>query len=222
MKLMGRKYVTIVTLLCLSRAWVSERGICLLRHIFNKPVWMRQQMVTSEVTYTYLYGKQSRFTYKGHPYNVSERYGHEHRIDRQVFHLRGNLHTLPVDDRSDVCNHLVFLHNAGDDKFSYLTIFILRFGTFYLPCCFAVHYRRDSSVTISTGYRVRYPAVEEFTLLHSVQTESGAHPTSYPVGAGVTRQRREPCHAPPSAEVKKSGAVPPPPIYISLAKCLIN
>jgi hypothetical protein len=30
--------------------------------------------------------------------------------------------------------------------------------------------------------RVQFPAVQDFSLLHSVQTDSGAHPISYPVG----------------------------------------
>jgi hypothetical protein len=41
---------------------------------------------------------------------------------------------------------------------------------------------RDSSADIATGYdwmgRVRFPAVQDFSLLHSVQTDSGAHPAS--------------------------------------------
>jgi hypothetical protein len=47
---------------------------------------------------------------------------------------------------------------------------------------------RDSSVGIATGYglnaRVRFPAVKDFSLLHSIQTDSGAHPASYPMGTG--------------------------------------
>jgi hypothetical protein len=36
----------------------------------------------------------------------------------------------------------------------------------------------------ATGWtaRVRFPAVEDVSLLHVVQTGSGAHPVSYPVG----------------------------------------
>jgi hypothetical protein len=43
---------------------------------------------------------------------------------------------------------------------------------------------RDSSVSIVTDCtaRVRYPAVQDFSLLHGVQTGSGAHPASYPMG----------------------------------------
>jgi hypothetical protein len=47
----------------------------------------------------------------------------------------------------------------------------------------------DSSVGIATGYgldgRVRVPAVQEFSILHGVHTDCGAHPASYPMGTGV-------------------------------------
>jgi hypothetical protein len=45
---------------------------------------------------------------------------------------------------------------------------------------------REGSVGIATGCtaRVRFPAVQDLSLLHSVQTESGANPASYPVGSG--------------------------------------
>jgi hypothetical protein len=41
-------------------------------------------------------------------------------------------------------------------------------------------------VGIATGCtaRVRFPAVQDFSLLHNVQTGSGAHPASYPRGTG--------------------------------------
>jgi hypothetical protein len=51
--------------------------------------------------------------------------------------------------------------------------------------------------------------VQEFSLLHVVQTGSWAHPASYPVGtgvlsSGVKRPEREADHSPPTnAEVKK-------------------
>jgi hypothetical protein len=52
--------------------------------------------------------------------------------------------------------------------------------------------RRDSSVGIALGYglndrdsRVRFPAgARNFSLHHRVQNGSGAHPASYPTGAG--------------------------------------
>jgi hypothetical protein len=45
---------------------------------------------------------------------------------------------------------------------------------------------RDSSVGMATGWtvRVRFPAVQDVSLLHSVQTEPGPHPASYPKGTG--------------------------------------
>jgi hypothetical protein len=45
---------------------------------------------------------------------------------------------------------------------------------------------RDISVGTATGWtaRVRFPAVQDFSLLHSVQTGSGVHPASYPMGTG--------------------------------------
>jgi hypothetical protein len=51
---------------------------------------------------------------------------------------------------------------------------------------------RDSAVRIATGYGLGDPWVgvkesrqdQEFSLLHSVQTGSGAHPASYTMGTG--------------------------------------
>jgi hypothetical protein len=53
---------------------------------------------------------------------------------------------------------------------------------------------QDSSVGIATGYGldirmvgVRFPAwAGNFSLRHHVQTDSGAHPASYPMGIGVS------------------------------------
>jgi hypothetical protein len=76
---------------------------------------------------------------------------------------------------------------------------------------------RDSSVGVATGYRrddggvgTRVPARQEFSHFH-VQTDSGAHPVSYPMGTGgafpgegVKRQGREADHSPvTTAEVKQ-------------------
>jgi hypothetical protein len=74
---------------------------------------------------------------------------------------------------------------------------------------------RDSSVGIALGYglddrgsRVRFPA-GNFSLHHLVQTSSGAHISSYPMGnrgtfPEVKRPGREADHSPPSsAEVKE-------------------
>jgi hypothetical protein len=69
--------------------------------------------------------------------------------------------------------------------------------------------------TLTTG--VRFPGgVREFSLLHSVQTDSKDHPASYAMGfggsfPGLKRQGREADHSPSSAEVKKSGAILPLP-----------
>jgi hypothetical protein len=58
---------------------------------------------------------------------------------------------------------------------------------------------------------------KRFFSTHRVQTGSGAHATSYPIGkgalsSGVMRPGREADHSPPSvAEVKKSGVIPPLP-----------
>jgi hypothetical protein len=52
---------------------------------------------------------------------------------------------------------------------------------------------------------VRFPAeAGNFSLRHRVQTGSGAHPVSYPMGtggsfSGVKRPRRESDHSPPSS-----------------------
>jgi hypothetical protein len=68
---------------------------------------------------------------------------------------------------------------------------------------------RDSIVAIATSYGlddrrvgVRVPIGSRIFHLHVVQSFSGAHPTSYPMG--VKRPEREADHSPPtSAEVKK-------------------
>jgi hypothetical protein len=75
-----------------------------------------------------------------------------------------------------------------------------------------------SSVSIATGYGlddrgsgVRFLAeTGNFSLFNRVQTGSGAHPASYPMGTGgsflwVKRPGREADHSPPcSAEVKNA------------------
>jgi hypothetical protein len=71
---------------------------------------------------------------------------------------------------------------------------------------------RDILVGIATGWtaRVRFPAVLDFSLLHSVQIGSGANPSCYPMGTdgsftGVKRQGREADLSPPtSAKVKSA------------------
>jgi hypothetical protein len=62
--------------------------------------------------------------------------------------------------------------------------------------------------------RVWLPAVQDFSLLHSIQTDCEAHPASHSMGtmgsfSGVKRKGREADPSPPSsAELKKSGAIP--------------
>jgi hypothetical protein len=76
--------------------------------------------------------------------------------------------------------------------------------------------KRDSSVGIVMA-GVRFPAgTRDFSLLHSVQTGSGAHPASYIMGTGgyfpVKLPWREADHSPRSnAEVNNGGAIPPLP-----------
>jgi hypothetical protein len=70
---------------------------------------------------------------------------------------------------------------------------------------------------------------QNFSLLHNVQTGSGARPASYPMDTGgdfpgrVKRPGREADHWPPSSsEVKNGGAIPPSPPYAFMTQCLIN
>jgi hypothetical protein len=69
---------------------------------------------------------------------------------------------------------------------------------------------RNSVVGIATSYGLEVSVSQEFSLLHVVQTGSGVHPTSSPMGIGsslpgVKRSGREADHSPPaSAEVKKT------------------
>jgi hypothetical protein len=76
----------------------------------------------------------------------------------------------------------------------------------------------DSSVGIVTGYGVCMAGVwpgrgKRFSLLHSVQTGSGAHPASYPMctlgsfPGGEMWLGHETDHS--SAEVMNDGAIPP-------------
>jgi hypothetical protein len=60
--------------------------------------------------------------------------------------------------------------------------------------------------------------MQDFSLLDSFQTGSGAHPASYPMGTGavspgVKQQGLEADHSSPSSsDDKNSGAIPPTPI----------
>jgi hypothetical protein len=85
---------------------------------------------------------------------------------------------------------------------------------------------RDSVVGIATGYRLDEWGLDfesqwgqEFSVLHVVQTGSGVHPTSYPMGTqGVKRPRREADHSPPtSPEVKKMSIYTSTPPYAFMA-----
>jgi hypothetical protein len=122
------------------------------------------------------------------------------------------------------------LHNHRCENLkSYIEVIIVKFDTGDLLKCidtFQFWLKSDSnkdtlhsSVGIATGLtaRVRFPAVHDFSLPHSVQTDSGAHPASYPMGTGalspgVKRLGCEAGHsAPSSTEVKHGGAIPPLP-----------
>jgi hypothetical protein len=55
----------------------------------------------------------------------------------------------------------------------------------------------------------------KFSLFHLVQTGFGAHPASYPMGAGNLSPGREDKLSPiPSAEVKDGGYIPPLPMHL--------
>jgi hypothetical protein len=45
---------------------------------------------------------------------------------------------------------------------------------------------KETGVGIATGWtaRVQFPALQDFSLLYVVKTESRAHPASYPMGTG--------------------------------------
>jgi hypothetical protein len=88
----------------------------------------------------------------------------------------------------------------------------------------------DSVVGIATGYGlddrgvgVRVPVGSQFSLLHVVQTGSGAHLSSYTIGngahsPGVKRPGSEAHHSPPtSAEVKKMWIYTATPSYAFMA-----
>jgi hypothetical protein len=75
-------------------------------------------MVVLEITYTYIcaMGSKVNLHIKDIHTIYQKRKFRGHHMDRQVFHLHGKLHTILVDD-------LAFLHRAGDDKVSLLTLF---------------------------------------------------------------------------------------------------
>jgi ABC-type cobalt transport system substrate-binding protein len=64
-------------------------------------------------------------------------------------------------------------------------IFLANFTTFYIGSGVG----RDSLVGVATGYeldlQILFPAgTRIFSILHSVQTDFGAHPVSYSIGTG--------------------------------------
>jgi hypothetical protein len=94
---------------------------------------------------------------------------------------------------------------------------------------------RDSAVGIATGYGLedrgvgfRVPVGSRISLLQDVQTGSGVHTTSYPMGTGgfsprVKRPGREADHSPSaSAEVKKMWIHTSIPPNAFIAYCLIS
>jgi hypothetical protein len=88
---------------------------------------------------------------------------------------------------------------------------------------------RDSAVGIATGYGqdggvgIPVPVGQEFSLLHVIQTGSGAHTASYPVDAGdsftaLKWPEREADHPPPTSfEVKKTWVYISTPTYAFMA-----
>jgi hypothetical protein len=76
----------------------------------------------------------------------------------------------------------------------------------------------------ATGWkaRVRFPAVQDVSLLHRLQRDSEAHPASYPMSTrgiflrGKRSGREADRSLSSSAEVKKSGAVP---LLLQLSLC---
>jgi hypothetical protein len=72
------------------------------------------------------------------------------------------------------------------------------------------------------GSRFRFLAgAGNFSLHHSVQNGSGAHPASYPTGTGDPSLGREADHSSPSsAEVRR--AAPPLPLYFFMAWRLVK
>jgi hypothetical protein len=84
---------------------------------------------------------------------------------------------------------------------------------------------RDSSLGLVTCYGLNGSISgrgKRYSLLHCVQSGSGDHPASYPMGTGgsfpgVKRLEREADHShPSSAEINYDGAIPPLPHTSSL------
>jgi hypothetical protein len=99
------------------------------------------------------------------------------------------------------------IRNTDDMQFHFVTRFIL-----------------VSALTVTKWLRLKGTLLlYDSSLLHSIQTDSEAHPVSYPMGTGgsfpwgIKQQRRQADHSSPSsAEVKEGGAIPPlPHIFIA-------
>jgi hypothetical protein len=117
---------------------------------------------------------------------------------------------------SDTLSPYSFFHNETPNSVC------SQHAKLFVPCIVTIQYiiirRRDSSVGIPMGYqgwrnRVRFQAVQDFSLLHCVQTGSGVHPASYPMctggksGRGVMLTTR--LHAVSRSRIR--GAIPPLP-----------
>jgi hypothetical protein len=138
-------------------------------------------------------------------------------------------HVLAKYFKSDNIKAEIIGENNAFEVFKVSLFGELKHATLPEKCFSYLTYRqgksRYSSVTLVTGYGmdgrgigVKSPAgAREFSLLHSVQTGSGAHPASYPNGTwgsipGVKRKGYEADHSPPpSAEVKNGEDIPPLP-----------
>jgi hypothetical protein len=90
-----------------------------------------------------------------------------------------------------MCMPLSVTTDLGYDNSSFLLFPIITKNTNELFVILQKHASRGSAVAITTGYGlddrgagVRVPVGQEFSLLHVVQTGSGAHPASYPMGTG--------------------------------------
>jgi hypothetical protein len=77
--------------------------------------------------------------------------------------------------------------------------------------------KKGARISVSTGWMtgVRFPAeIRDFSLFHIIQTGSGAHPPSYPMGTrGLFPRVKQPRHeadhsSPSSAKVKNNMTLP--------------
>jgi hypothetical protein len=88
--------------------------------------------------------------------------------------------------------------------------------------------KRPATSWPAEGVRVRYPAGERFSSFHVVQTGSGVHPASFPMGTralfpALKRPGRENDHSPlTTVEVKKTWIYTSTHPYVIMAKWLIG